>query len=154
MEAEKISLRHCDDIDTLMCWRREVICNVFGVVPDAALMEENRRYYESHVKTGRHIALIADYEGCGAGCGSVCFTEELPSPDNPGGKCAYLMNIYVREPFRAKGVGHAVVRRLISLAREAGCGKIYLETTEKGRSLYESLGFADLPDMMKLKETR
>lgn len=151
MESEMISVRRCEDIDTLMRWREEVIFHVFGVTPDAALLEENRRYYESHVRSGRHVALIAYYGGRSAGCGSVCFSEELPSPDNPDGKCAYLMNIYVRDSFRSRGVGHAVVERLVSLARSAGCCKIYLETTEEGRSLYESLGFADLPDMMKLK---
>ncbi len=31
---------------------------------------------------------------------NTAIIEELPSPDNPSGKCAYLMNIYVREAFR------------------------------------------------------
>ena len=79
----------------------------------------------------------------------VCFYSELPSPDNPGGLCAYLMNIYVRSSFRKMGVAHRIVGRLIEEARKSGCGKIYLETTPEGRPVYESIGFLDMPDMMK-----
>lgn len=146
-----ITVRRTEEIIELLRWRSEVIEHVFGQRPDEALMAENERYYLAHVPSGRHLAYIAEVDGAEAGCGSICLTEELPSPDNPDGKCAYLMNIYVRDAFRERGVGHEIVKRLIAEARALKCEKIYLETTAEGRSLYESLGFADLPDMMKLK---
>lgn len=146
----EIRVRRERDIDTLMRWRREVVANVFGEVPDEALTAANRDYYLRHVADGTHLAFVAETDGEECGCGAVCLTEELPSPDNPSGKCAYLMNIYVRAPFRGHGVAHAVVRRLIEEGKRMGCGKIYLETTEEGRSVYASLGFRDLPDMMKI----
>lgn len=146
-----IRIRKTEDITELMLWRAEVIRHVFGAEPSAALLEENENYYRRHIADGSHVALIAECDGEEAGCGSVCLTEELPSPDNPDGKCGYLMNIYVKEPYREKGVGHKIVEALIETARSHKCEKIYLETTNKGRSLYESLGFRDLPDMMKLR---
>ena len=145
-----ISVERIDDIGRLMLWRKEVIEHVFGLTPDGSLLEANRQYYRRHIPDGSHIAFVARYDGSDAGCGSLCLSEELPSPDNPGGRCAYLMNIYVRERYRGRGIGHAVVKRLVEEARKLGCGKIYLETTCEGRSLYESVGFHDLPDMMKL----
>ena len=39
------------------------------------------------------------------GCGGICLYQEMPSPDNPSGGCAYLMNIYTRPEFRGQGVG-------------------------------------------------
>lgn len=146
-----ITLERITDISLLMLWRTEVIEHVFGCKPSAELLDANRRYYHKNIANGSHIALLAKVDDVEAGCGSICLTEELPSPDNLSGRCAYLMNIYVRETFREHGVGHAVVERLIEIAREHSCGKIYLETTLQGRYLYESLGFHDLPDMMKLK---
>ena len=143
-------LRQVTDLDALMRWRAEVIAEVFGTEPDAALLENNRRYYASHVAAGSHMAfeaLAGRNEPCG--CGAVCFSDELPSPDNPSGRCAYLMNIYVRPAWRSRGVAHAIVRRLVDEARRRGCGKIYLETTAAARPVYTSLGFADMPDMMK-----
>ena len=138
------------DIDELLNWRKEVIENVFGVSPDKNLMARNKAYYRHHLHNKTHIPFLAIYNGIKAGCGSICITEELPSPDNPSGRCAYLMNIYVRQQFREHGIGHSIVRKLVAEAGERGCNKIYLETTPEGRPVYESLGFKDLPDMMKL----
>ena len=147
-----MEIREIKDMEELMRWRGEVIRNVFGEEADDSLLEANRRYYERHVPDGSHRAFIALVDGEEAGCGSVCLSDELPSPDNHSGHCAYLMNIYVREPFRNHGIAHAIVRKLISEAEKLGCGKIYLETTEEGKSVYASLGFREMPDMMKYHE--
>ena len=146
-----VSIREIKAIPTLMRWRREVLECVFGEVPSKRLLVANRQYYRRHIAAGSHIAIVADVDGADAGCGAICLTEELPSPDNPSGRCAYLMNIYVREEFRGHGVGHAIVKWLVEEARLMGCDKIYLETTDAARSLYKSTGFDDLPGLMKLR---
>lgn len=145
-----IEIKRIDSVSELLRWRIEVINHVFGVEPAATLIKSNREYYERHIPDGSHLAFIATWKGEEAGSGSICLSDELPSPDNPSGRCAYLMNIYVRDAFREHGIGHAIVSRLIEEAEKLNCGKIYLETTEEGRSLYTSMGFCDLPDMMKL----
>lgn len=145
-----IEIETITDIPSLLEWRKEVIENVFGIQPDANLMAANRDYYEKHVADGTHIAIVARYNGDDAGCGAICLTDELPSPDNMTGHCAYVMNIYVRSEFREHGIAHAIVSRLIEEARNRNCGKIYLETTDEGRPVYTSLGFTDFPDIMKL----
>lgn len=143
-------LRPVYAIPTLMRWRAEVIREVFGTEPDRRLLVRNRQYYRQHIADGSHIAFVALYDGEEAGCGALCLGEELPSPDNPGGRCAYLMNIYVREAYRRHGIAHAIVERLIEEARARDCGKIYLESTQKAVSLYSSVGFKPMDGMMKL----
>lgn len=143
-----ISIMEISAIPTLMHWRAEVIENVFGVVPSRRLLVANRRYYRQHIPDGTHIAVVADVDGTDAGCGAICMSDELPSPENPSGRCAYLMNIYVREEFRGRGVGRAIVRWLVEKARQLGCDKIYLETTDCARPLYKSIGFNELPGIM------
>ena len=138
---------------TLIRWREEVISNVFGQKPDKRLLVANRGYYMTHIADGSHLAFAACVDGEDAGCGGVCFTDELPSPDNLTGHCAYLMNIYVREAFRNQGVAHHIVARLIEEAKKRNCGKIYLETTAEGEPVYASLGFENMPDMMKYYDT-
>lgn len=147
-----IDLRQIYDIDTLMMWRAEVIGNVFGEEPDHRLLKANRQYYSCHIPDETHIAFLASYDNKDCGCGAVCLTDELPSPDNPSGRCAYLMNIYVRDEFRNHGIAHRIVSRLIEEAKNRECGKIYLETTADGKPVYTSLGFRDMADMMKLSE--
>ncbi|MDE6652917.1 MAG: GNAT family N-acetyltransferase [Muribaculaceae bacterium] len=144
-----VTLRRISDLPTLMAWRAEVIRNVFGEESDSALLHANRQYYIRHIAEGTHIAVTASYCGEECGCGAICLTEELPSPDNPSGKCAYLMNIYVREAFRKHGIAHKIVTHLIDEAKMLGCNKIYLETTSDGKPVYKSLGFRDMADMMK-----
>lgn len=145
----KINIRETTEIPTLMYWRKEVIENVFGITPSKRLLVANRRYYRQNIANGRHIAIIAEIENTDVGCGAVCLSEELPSPDNFSGRCAYLMNVYVREEYRTKGVCHAIVRWLVEKAKQLGCDKIYLETTDSARTLYKNIGFEDLSGFMK-----
>lgn len=151
VDIKEVDIKEVTDLPSLMKWRREVIENVFGEEPSSCLMERNKDYYIRHLYDHTHMAFVASYSGEEAGCGALCLSEELPSPDNPTGRCGYLMNIYVREKFREHGIAHALVKRLVDEAKIRNCHKIYLETTDLGRPVYESMGFRDLPDMMKLK---
>lgn len=140
------------DLDTVLAWRAEVLQEVFGADYPAdprELLQANRRYYEAALGT-EHRAFLALVDGEAVGCGAVCFQRELPSPDNPTGKNAYLMNVYTRPSARHHGVAGTIVSTLIDTARAEGAGKIYLEATEEGEPLYKSLGFAPLKGMMKL----
>lgn len=76
--------------------------------------------------------------------------NEMPSPDNPSGKCAYLMNIYTRPQFRNNGIAKATVNWLIDKAINKGITKIYLETSEAGRKMYQNTGFKPMKDYMQL----
>lgn len=144
-----IELVRITDTGKLMSWRREVIVNVFGVEPDRELMESNLRYYRQHIADGSHLAFVALQDDNEVGCGSICLNDELPSPDNPTGRCAYLMNIYVREAFRNHGIAHKMVRHLVEVAKNLGCCKIYLESTDIAKPLYKSIGFGYMDNMMK-----
>ncbi len=136
-----------DDLELLAAWRMKVLREVFAAAPDALMdrmEQENRRYYERAVPSGEHVACFACAGQQIAGCGGICFYEEMPSPDNPRGGCAYLMNIYTAPAFRGRGAGQAAVRWLIRQARERGTAKIYLETTQAARALYQKLGFREM----------
>ena len=147
---EKVIISPVKDIPEAMRWRKEVIEAVFGVTPSASLLEANLAYYKSHVPDGRHVAVKASLDGVDVGCGAVCFQDELPSPDNPDGKCGYIMNIYVKPQFRKRGIAHHIVVHLVDLCKRRGCCKIYLETTDVAASLYRSLGFVPLDSMMHI----
>ncbi len=141
------------DIDRLMKWRVEVMCDVFApLVPDEQLIKANRRYYVHSLSDGTHIACFARLDNVDVGCGGICLQHEMPSPDNPGGRCAYLMNIYVKPFWRHRGIGRKIVEWLVAEAQALGIGKIYLETTDGARRLYRSVGFIDMENMMKLRQ--
>lgn len=150
IEIKRLSI---DDLPLLAEWRMEVLRHVFGdrhLAPDEwqELKEANIRYFRSALPTGNHVAIIARRDGEAIGCGAMCIHHEMPSPDNISGKCAYLMNIYVREEARGNGVGRQIVEWLTRHASQRGITKTYLETTPAGRHLYETTGFTDMEEMM------
>lgn len=142
-----------EDLDTLMQWRMRVLAEVFSLPPEAdtvPLEEANRAYYRRSIADGSHIACFASHEDRIVGCGGICIYREMPSPDNPSGRCGYLMNIYTVPEYRGHGIGEKTTQWLISQAREQGVDKIFLESSAPGRGLYPRMGFVPMPDMMKL----
>ncbi|CAN5652674.1 ribosomal protein S18-alanine N-acetyltransferase [soil metagenome] len=60
---------------------------------------------------------------------------------------AELLNLAVPEDSRRRGLGSALVRRILESAAEQGVAAVYLEVRESNaaaRRLYESLGFAEV----------
>ena len=55
----------------------------------------------------------------------------------------YLEDLYVREEYRGRGYGHALLARLAEIARERGCGRLewaVLNWNEPAIGFYKSLG--------------
>lgn len=151
MELKILSLQQ---LPAWLNMRRSVIKEVFGSDDGEFLqniLTANRRYFEENVPAGRHIALFACENGEICGCGDICLHDELPSPDNLSGRCAYLMNIYVVPSRRGENIGRAIVERLIAVAKERNIGKIYLETTETARSFYRKSGFERIKNFLHLE---
>ena len=135
-----------------------------GEAPDAAKWGDQGTDTLGHVVAAEHPELpnltalglgnINGWEGYTddepIGCGALCLYDEMPSPDNPSGRCAYLMNMYTVPAARRRGVAGALVDWLVAYAREAGAGKIYLETTDEARGVYAARGFVDMEDYLKL----
>jgi ribosomal protein S18 acetylase RimI-like enzyme len=58
------------------------------------------------------------------------------------GECAELQQLWVREASRRRGVGSALVREFLALARARGCKAVFLETFSfQAPRLYRTLGF-------------
>lgn len=148
-----IEIRQVIVLPTLLHWHKEIIDQIYGITPSKALLIADRTYYETHIADGSHIAIIAEADGSDAGYGAISIIEELPSPDNPSGKSACLTDIYVREEYRGRGIGHTIVRWLVDKARQLGCGSIYLCTSSSARPLFEEIGFKSLCTTMQLKLT-
>lgn len=143
-----------EDLALLVEWRMRVLREVFAEFPSPdweALRASNTAYYEEHLSDGLHTACFALNEtGEIVGCGGICYQYELPSPDNPGGLNGYLMNIYTVPKARGDGVAREVLNFLTADAKRKGAGKIYLESTDSARALYESAGFVPMRDYYKL----
>ena len=84
---------------------------------------------------GEYTLLLARVDGANAGC---CCLRGL---DDGSGE---IKRMYVREQFRGKGVGRALVEDCVERSRAAGYTRILLDTHSTmtpARTLYESYGF-------------
>ena len=66
-------------------------------------------------------------------------------------KRAHLMNVYVKKEFRRKGLAKKMLKLLIEEAKSRKVTEISLDATEKGRPLYESMGFSSNDSAMTMK---
>lgn len=146
-----------DNIEELIKWRTEAIENTYvgemSIAEREILKYETKKYYERELPSEGHIACIVyiGIEKEPVGCGGMTLYYELPSAENPTGKCACLTNIYIREEHRKKGLATAVVTWLVFLAQERGIKKIYLNANDQSKKLFESLGFKERGDCMQLE---
>lgn len=61
------------------------------------------------------------------------------------------MNVYVKKDFRRKGLAKKMLELLIEEAKSRKVTEISLDATEKGRPLYESMGFCCNASAMTMK---
>jgi GNAT superfamily N-acetyltransferase len=54
---------------------------------------------------------------------------------------AYVSTVYVKPPFRRRGIARALMEQTVAWAQRNGCEVVRLRTSPGGRALYESLGF-------------
>jgi GNAT superfamily N-acetyltransferase len=134
------------DSDILLEFRLAMIEDVFRADEHAPawdaveLREANRRWLAGHF--GRDCAAwLAEIDGQIAGCAAVVWFDHPPTPTNPGGVEAYILNVYTRPEWRRRGVARALMEQVVSEARKAGVRRIWLRASDEGRPLYEEMGF-------------
>ena len=64
------------------------------------------------------------------------------APARPRFPDAYIINMYVVPEHQGNGIGRLLLDTCLATADEFGIGKFLLHTTDEGRPLYESAGFA------------
>jgi GNAT superfamily N-acetyltransferase len=73
-----------------------------------------------------------------------------PWPSHPyDGQCrrATILNMYTDPPFRRQGIARRLMQTMIDWCRKEGFVHVTLHASDKGRPLYESLGFEPSNEM-------
>ena len=140
----QIRIAELPELSLIMEWRMRVLKEVFCLPEDTDMTEPcsaKEQYYREHLQDSTHTAVFACVGERIIGCGEICYQTEMPSPDNPNGKCGYLMNIYTLPEYRRMGVGREIVSFLIKDAQLKNVKKLSLESSEMAEKLYQSTGF-------------
>lgn len=109
----------------------------FGLHPDPATSEADLLNIEKSYDASGGVLLVAEREGLLA-CGGLIRLDE---------QTAKIRKMYVRADVRGKGMGGAILGRLIQEAKARGSRRIVLETVSAMRAaqaLYERFGFREV----------
>jgi GNAT superfamily N-acetyltransferase len=108
-------------------------------------MDEYRKvmsnYLEKEMSSGNFIAWLAISNNEIIATSGLITIQRQPQLWNMTGQEVYIMNMYTEPEWRRKGIGTAILEKLIEEARNRGIEAIKLHATPMGKTLYEKRGF-------------
>lgn len=141
------------DIELLTESRIEVVRSVYELddsVNTSEIEKQSNDYYKEHLPNGEHIAYLIFDNDTFIGTGGVSFYKVMPTCDNPTGRKAFVMNMYIRPQYRRKGIASHILELLLEDVRKEGVTYIGLEASEMGKPLYIKHGFTEPKDELQL----
>lgn len=141
------------DIATIVYQRHAMFVDMG--YPDDAHMAEMSRLYADWVKTtmaaGDYVAwLMVDDDDNPIAGAAVFLYGWGPRPGDFMMRRGCVMNVYVEPAYRRQGLARQLMAQVTKWAREAKLVTLVLNASEKGRPLYESLGF-NMTNEMQIK---
>jgi GNAT superfamily N-acetyltransferase len=148
-----IRLATVDDIPTLVRhrWKMFKDMNLTAFLETPNVGEAFAEWVRPRIISGEYIGFLAvdDSDDVIAGAG-IWLIEWIPQVPDLSTRRAYLMNVFVDEAHRRQGLARLLVTTSLDWCREQGIYHIILHASDKGRPLYESLGFAVTNEMRTL----
>lgn len=87
--------------------------------------------------------ILAEDDGKCIGTGIIFYYNSVPSAFNITGKNAYVTSMFVEPNYRRRGVGTAILNKLIEMAESKKYEIIMLNASELGKPMYKKVGFVD-----------
>ncbi len=141
------------DIETLVRMRIALLQEVGNLSSESDAKDISgaiQRYFAEELPAERYVGFIARVGGQAVGCGGLTFYVRPPYKSNASGREAYLMGMYTAPDWRGKGVGSALLTKLLEFAKARGVARVWLHSEPGARSLYRREGFHPNDSYMEL----
>jgi glucosamine-phosphate N-acetyltransferase len=109
-----------------------------NLVPVDLTPDEAIRIWRGRNAAGVRTVVAVDESGNVMGTASLILEHKFI---HKGGTIGHIEDVAVHPTHEGKGVGSAVVRALIDLARQSGCYKVILSCNDENIAFYSKLGF-------------
>ncbi|MHA1171438.1 MAG: GNAT family N-acetyltransferase [Candidatus Heimdallarchaeota archaeon] len=133
-----------DDIPQLAELRIEFIKEVRLEYPKDRIDEYREvmiNYFEKEMSSGNFVAWLAIANNEIIATSGLITIQRVPQFWNISGKEAYIMNMYTKPEWRNKGIGTAILDKLLDEAKSRNIIAVKLYATPLGKHLYEKRGF-------------
>jgi N-acetylglutamate synthase-like GNAT family acetyltransferase len=146
MIANALQIRRATvaDIPAIIRLRRAMF-EELGYVDEAALDAADaasRAYLHRALPLRRYRGWVAaDAAGEVVAAGGLIFERHPPCPCNLGGRLAYVVGVGTDPARRDDLLAGRILARLLADARRAGVTAVTVHASERGREVYERLGF-------------
>jgi GNAT superfamily N-acetyltransferase len=150
--SEAITIRAATsaDLEVIMQHRRKMFRDDLGS-SEAALdqMERTSRpFIERGLREGWYYGWLAMVNReVAAGVGMIIHDWATHPLWPQLGQRAYILNVYTEPNFRRRGLARKLMHEAIACAKREGLAVVWLHATERGRPLYEQLGFGTTNEM-------
>ncbi len=133
-----------DDIDKLIELRIEFLKEIQDSLNNMEMkifQKSLRDFFLEKMKSNEYISWLAENENKIIATSGLSFLQRPPYFLNITGKFAYIMNMYTKPTWRRKGIGSALLEKLIKEIKRKGIQLVVLHATPSGIKLYEKYGF-------------
>jgi len=107
-------------------------------------------YLATHVESDVYRLWVAEEDGHVVAMGGLVVVDRPPHPRSRRSGEGFIVNVYTLPRWRGRGVGRAIMDALVAEGRRLRLRRVYLRTSDEGRSLYESMGFHDPGNYLSL----
>jgi len=133
-----------DDIPQLAELRIEFIKEVRLEYPKDRIDEYREvmiNYFEKEMSSGNFVAWLAIANNEIIATSGLITIQRVPQLWNISGKEAYIMSMYTKPEWRNKGIGTAILKKLLEEVKNRDIIAAKLYATPMGKPLYEKQGF-------------
>lgn len=105
------------------------------------LIEITHAFFQRNIQNGSHVAFLCEHEGIVIATAGLSLFEMPPTGKQSNGKVGKLMNMYTVPQQRRRGVATGMLAFVLAYAQRNALGRIMLNASPMGKSLYEKAGF-------------
>lgn len=151
MKPEIVQLNE-KNIDNFWELRKELFYELGEIsieIDISELKSATEQYYLSHINKDLLCWGLYQEEKIVA-IGSLCLFSRIPYQGNLNGREGYILNIYTAKHFRKRGFASLILDTIIEFSKEHYIKRLWLSSSEQGKTLYARKGFIKKENDMEL----
>lgn len=130
-----------DDQPIMIAHRVKMFRDMGLVFDEAAMAGQYGPWLAEMMSKGVYRAWVVEHADTIVAGGGLTILPWPPGPRYPGGRVAFVYNVYTEPSHRHRGLARRLMEAMHAWCREAGIGNLALNASNDGRPLYEAMGY-------------